>query len=236
MLGAFFLTAGQFLLNYARARAVLRFHELSKVDRRRPVLYLRSFRDDEVTIRTTRSARRTWLDRLAGPSHERFEHVVARQLWGYGPVVTVGQPGRSPYRIGAVRDELPAATWRQDIQEWLLDARLIVVTIGRTAGLQWELERINDLGLWSRVVLLFPPVTESDLLARWQTFGDVTLARVPGLNLPAEPFGALAAVVRPGESPTLYGGAPRGGMGLPSCPRSGVARGGGGSAASPDER
>lgn len=208
--GLYFLTAGQLLLRYARTRAVLRFHELARLDQRRPVLYLRSFRDDAVTIRTARVARRTWLDRLAGPYRERFEHVVARHLWGFGPVVAVGQPGRSPYQIGAVRDELPDETWRQDIQEWLLAARLIVVTIGRTAGLRWELERINDLGLWSRVVLLIPPVARDELLARWRTFGEATLAGVTGLALPAEPFGALAAVVGPGERPTLYGGAPRG--------------------------
>ena len=209
MVGALLLTQGQFLVRYTRGRAVLRIHELLRVDRRPPVLYLRSFRDDAVTIRTARSMRRTWLDRLAGPYRERFEHVVAWHLWRYGPVVTVGQPGRSPWRIGAVRDELPVETWQQDIQEWLLAARLIIVTIGRTAGLQWELERINDLGLWSRVVLLFPPVAEKELLARLQIFRGVTLARVPGLTLPAEPFGALAAVVRPGESPTLYAGARR---------------------------
>jgi TM2 domain-containing membrane protein YozV len=209
MVGALCLTAGQFLLRYTRERAVLRVHELLKVDRRPPVLYLRSFRDDAVTIRTARWARRTWLDRLAGPYRERFEHVVAWHLWRYGPVVTVSQPGRSPWRIGAVRDELPIETWQQDIQEWLLAARLIIVTIGRTAGLQWELERINDLGLWSRVVLLFPPVAEKELLARWRIFRGATLARVPGLTLPAEPFGALAAVVRPGERPTLYAGARR---------------------------
>jgi TM2 domain-containing membrane protein YozV len=208
-LGFVSLSGGQLLLGYARVRAVLRFPELAKIDQRRPVLYLRSFRDDTLTIGTARSGRRTWLDRLAGPYWERFEDVVARHLWDYGPVITVSQPGRSPWRTGAVRDELPSETWQQDIQEWLHAAQLIVVTIGRTAGLQWELERINDLGLWPRVVLLFPPVAENEVLARWQTFRRVTLAGVPGLDLPAEPFGALAAVVRPGESPTLYTGAPR---------------------------
>jgi hypothetical protein len=44
------------------------------------------------------------------------------------------------------------------------------------------------------VVLLFPPVAEKELLARLQIFRGATLARVPGLTLPAEPFGALAAV------------------------------------------
>ena len=71
--------------------------------------------------------------------------------------------------MGAAREELPAESWTRNIQEWLAAARLIVLTVGRTEGVQWEVEQIRRLGLWPKVILLFPPVSDDELAIRWRS-------------------------------------------------------------------
>jgi hypothetical protein len=91
----------------------------------------------------------------------------------------------------------------------LTSARLIIMTIGRTAGLRWEVERISELGLWSKVVLLFPPVPEEELARRWRNFREGTVQGMRELALPLASTGALTAVVTTAPAATFYGGARR---------------------------
>lgn len=198
------LCAGSLLLRLARATATLRASELLSRDDRAPVLYLRSFKDDALRMRTDRAGRRTWLDRLTAPARERFEQVIAWHLWSYGPVVAISRPGSAGQPIGAAREELPAESWTRDIQEWLAAARLIVMTVGRTEGVQWEVEQIRRLGLWPKVILLFPPVSDDELAIRWQEFRHVAIRHGGDPTHPADVAGALAAIVSGDERTTAY--------------------------------
>jgi hypothetical protein len=203
------LCAGSLLLRLARATATLRASELLSRDDRAPVLYLRSFKDDALRIWTDRAGRRTWLDRLTAPARERFEQVIAWHLWSYGPVVAISRPGSAGQPIGAAREELPAESWTRDIQEWLVAAQLIVMTVGRTEGVQWEVEQIRRLGLWPKVILLFPPVSDDELAIRWQEFRHVAIRHGGDPTHPAGLAGALAAIVSGDERTTAYVAASR---------------------------
>jgi hypothetical protein len=168
--GAIMVAVGMLLLRTAQRVATRRSADLLAADARDPVLYLRSFTDDRVRIRTDRLARRTWLDRLIGPTRERFEAAIAWHLWSYGPVVAIRRPGGSRQPLGAARQELDGAAWTRQIDEWLASARLIALTLGRSGGLRWEIDRIRELKLEARLVLLFPPVGEDELARRWLEF------------------------------------------------------------------
>jgi hypothetical protein len=115
-------------------------------------------------IRTERWARRTWLDRLTGPERERFEQIVAWHLWSYGPVIAIKRPGGSSQPLGAAREELNQDNWTRQIDEWLVSARLISMTLGRTGGLQWEINRIRELGLHDKLLIVFPPIARRSAL------------------------------------------------------------------------
>jgi hypothetical protein len=169
-LGAGFMAAGLFLIWAARRAATRRSADLLAADQRAPVLYLRSFSDDAVRIRTDRWARRTMFDRLSGPVRERFEQIVAWHLWSYGPVIAIRRPRGSRQPVGAAREELDNDEWMRQIDEWLVSARLVSITLGRTAGLQWEINRIRDLGLREKLLILFPPVGGPELDSRWREF------------------------------------------------------------------
>ncbi len=168
--GASFIVVGLLLIRAARRAASRRSADLLAADNRAPVLYLRSFSSDSMRIHTERWARRTWIDRLAGPERERFEQIVAWHLWSYGPVIAIKRPAGSRQPVGAAREELNQDNWTRQIDEWLVSARLISMTLGRTAGLQWEINRIRELGLGDKLLVLFPPIDERELDGLWQEF------------------------------------------------------------------
>jgi hypothetical protein len=219
------LFAGALIFRAARRLAMLSADEVMRTDERPPVLYLRSFGDDRVKIRSRRSGRRFWLEGLGGPSHERFEEVLAWHLWTYGPLVTIAQPRRrrpqvvdemigalgveitgESRRLGAARQTLPAETWQRHVEYWLASARLIAVTLGRTEGLGWEIECLTRLGLWSKAVLIFPPVGAEELERRWRTFREIASRAGLHVTLPADPGGALVAVAGVTDGMIVYSG------------------------------
>lgn len=169
-IGVGFTAAGVVLVWIARRAATRRSADLLAADKRAPVLYLRSFSDDRVRIRTERWARRTIFDRFFGPVRERFEQIIAWHLWSFGPVVAIRRPGGFQRSIGAAREELDGDKWKYQIDEWLVSARLVSMTLGRTAGLQWEINRIRELGLHEKLLILFPPVDGRELADRWRGF------------------------------------------------------------------
>jgi hypothetical protein len=133
-----------------------------------PILYLRSFQDDSVKITISALSPHTRKAFLLGPHRQRFEEFLVAQLSIFGPVVAVSQPGHHSQPIGASREELASTSWQNDIQQWLLASQFIVVGVGRTAGLQWELQQIAHLGLTSKLMFLFPPVSTLELRRRWR--------------------------------------------------------------------
>jgi len=62
----------------------------------------------------------------------------------------------------------------------LIPRKLIVLSIGRTAGVRWELEQIRLSGFMSKLVLLFPPVSQDDLANRWMQWRGGPASEVTG--------------------------------------------------------
>src|SRR5205085_6398845 len=79
-IGAVLLAAGAPLRRHARRLAALEAHEALRRDLRPMVLYLRTFADDSLTIRTAPYVRRSFIDRLSPHRFERFEEVLVRNL------------------------------------------------------------------------------------------------------------------------------------------------------------
>ena len=203
--------AGLAVLPYRRARRLAGLEAASVVDRdeRDPILYLRSFGDDDLKVRAHGGAQRhSPLERFGPRRRERFEEVIAGCLWAHGPVVAVGEPGERLAPIGAARTNLDDANWRAGVETWMAQAGLIVITVGRTAGLAWEIARVAELGLWDRTVLLFPPIPTYELEDRWQQL--VATAAQAGTQLEAKlgPAGVVLARVD-GQRLVVYAGVER---------------------------
>lgn len=182
----------------ARRAALLTAAKLMRRDRRPMVLYLRSFGDDDLRIRSHASRRHSLIERFVRRRREPFEEVVAWQLWGYGPVVAVSEPGTSSPPMGAAREELPGLTWQQRVEQWMGEARLIAVMVGRTQGLAWELEQLTQLRLWHKTVLVLPPVETAEARRRWASVRDLLgRAGLPAGLRSINPDRALALAVPP---------------------------------------
>jgi len=162
-----------FVFRRARRHALLGASELRQQDPRPEVLYLRSFGDDRLKVRARRSARQSWLERLAAPRRERFEEIVAWHLSRLGPVVAISEPGEWFAPLGAAREELRQETWQEEIEQRMRLAQAIAIVPGRTVGLAWEVARLTALDLWSRAVIVFPPVPAAELQARWEVFSSI---------------------------------------------------------------
>jgi hypothetical protein len=141
---------------------------LLKKDPRPFVLYLRSFRDDSSFRMWARTANgRILPERLVRIS---FEEVVADHLWGYGPVLAIGDPktsdGAAP--LGAARDYTLSSDWQNHVSELMQRTSLIVAVVAQTSGLAWEIDAVARHGLLAKFVLLFPPVDNSELKTRFE--------------------------------------------------------------------
>lgn len=200
-IGATLLAVGTLIRRRARRLAALDADEVLRRDPRPMVLYLRTFADDSLTIRTATYARRSFVDRLSPRRFERFEEVLVRNLTMIGPVVALNPSGTDLAPIGAARETLAADQWQPTIAGWMADAQLIVVGAAPEAiseGFEWELREIDTQELWSKTLLVLPPVPYFMMRTRWErftkVFTDTAMARHP---IPSDPARTLALLGYP---------------------------------------
>ena len=110
-----------------------------------------------------------------------FEEVVTDHLWGYGPVLAIGDPqtkGKTA-PLGAARDYATDSDWQDRVMELMQQASMVVVIAGQTKGLVWEIETVVSQGFLSKLVLLLPPVEWQEREARWRFLE----SSIPSLSL-----------------------------------------------------
>lgn len=156
-----------------RRHAALRAVDQRERDARPWLLYLRSFRDDKLRVYTHMSPRHSLLERLLAFRRERFELMLTWHLWRFGPVVAVGRPGERLAQLGAAREYLPADAWQAEIEDRMVNASAIVVVLGRTEGLAWELRTIERLAVADKMMIVVPPLREAELERRWDAFNEI---------------------------------------------------------------
>jgi hypothetical protein len=168
--------------------------ELMASDGRKPVLLLRSFGDDKMSV-----AEALTLGQIKALT--RMEESITEQFRPFGPLVAIGKPGEALPELGASRDYYSDSEWRAAALKLMEQALLIVVIAGVSPGLRWELEAIARAGHQSKLIVLMP---EPHRQRRW---GIITeeLRSVPGFDgLPHEvPRGLLCMHAASGAGCTL---------------------------------
>jgi len=128
------------LLRRGRRTEALTAAEAMARDPRPPVLYLRSFQDDAAVALAGggwRLPRR--IGRLmvwATPEQE-----LSRILNRIGPVVAIGKPGEPLPELGAARVYVAHADWQAVVGDLMRKAALVVVRVGESPGVLWEIEQ-----------------------------------------------------------------------------------------------
>ena len=111
------------------------------------------------------------------------EEKLAKAMRIIGPGLTIGRPDEKSFPLGFIR--LYVAThddWKKKVEELMADARLVILRLGNTPGLIWELEKAREVLTPERIVLLLP---KESSLVRGPGERDI------GLQLsPRGPYGA----------------------------------------------
>jgi hypothetical protein len=160
--------ASRWLFKYGAALRKLDAIELIKNDPRAPVLYLRSFDDDAVPdytgSMTPLGARLT------------VEMQLAKVFMGMGPVVSIGRPGELLPELGTNRFYVSDDDWQQAVLYFLDRAAAVIIVVGRSTGVTWEITTALRNVPISRLLFVFPY-----LLAREnRTLGKELQELIPG--------------------------------------------------------
>ena len=153
------LSAG--FIRWGRMRRAPRAEKVLVEDARAPILFLRSFRDeddDKGVTGVSRSLKSA--DRSLAPSTPawgpREQEALASIFRKIGPYVAIGKPREKLPEVGAARMYVGDDDWQTRVTELSTRARLVIVRAGSTNGLQWEVERLVALVPPTKVLVLLP--------------------------------------------------------------------------------
>jgi hypothetical protein len=120
---------------------------LLAVDRRSPVLLLRSFKDDEKAH--FGMGERQLFD-------FSLEARLVRHFMRFGPFIAVGSPLDNVPQIGAARAKLADNEWQGVVLSWMRAASVIVMLAGKTKWVTWELSTLVEGQYLEKLILLVP--------------------------------------------------------------------------------
>lgn len=124
------------------------------------ILYLRSFTDEHIGIHTDFPdfESNTCLRTLLWP-RVSFEELLSMCSWAVqGNMITVGRPGEWLPKAGAMRGYYDNDQWQQAIHTTALRAKAIILTLGATQSLGWEIRHIKEWGLLTKCTFVIPPL------------------------------------------------------------------------------
>jgi len=122
--------------------------ELLAIDRRAPILYLRSFDDDAVPDQTGAVI-------PFGPQ-QTIEMRLVEAFAALGPVVSIGRPGERLPELGANRFYVSDDDWQQAVRYFLERAAAVIILVGRSMGVAWEIETALHTVPRQKLLFVFP--------------------------------------------------------------------------------
>ena len=122
-----------------------------------PVLYLRAFDDDVLNNSALR--RREIIFSL--------EDVVTRTLEGRGPVIAVSDPRLSGGGRAVAAQRVPLTDdWQQSVLEMMTKAPAVVMVVGNTVGVSWEIDRLIERHFVDKTIFIIPPLDRDEAVRR----------------------------------------------------------------------
>jgi hypothetical protein len=141
----------------ARQMAAPTAEELLLKDCRRPVLYVRSFDDDDRSFDKVRRWM-AWFSPGEGGRHAvRYEETVVKILTPVGPVIAIGRPSEDLPELGAARTYTSDAEWQSWVVSKHQECSLVLLQAGLSTGLRWEVERVFRGDSFRPTLVCFPP-------------------------------------------------------------------------------
>lgn len=129
---------------------------LFAVDRRPGLLFLRSFLDDSVVVSRSRSMPEYVLG-VPKKLPQRLEESLVDVAFRFGPVAALSDPSAGLPMLGAARDVSSNDQWQNYVMNKLGECEDVVLVIGQTEGLKWEMSVIRDHDLMGKLIIVIPP-------------------------------------------------------------------------------
>ena len=140
---------GFFVLIRGRRYFQINADSLLAIDQRAPILFLRSFDDDERQI--YRLSDRAFVD-------FSLETRLTSHFSRFGPFIAIGSPKETVPQLGAARVLLSDDEWQPRVKHWIQDASLIIMYSGKTHWVNWELRKVLQNESITRLILMIPQV------------------------------------------------------------------------------
>lgn len=149
---------------------------LTESDQRAPILFLRSFRNDHIDLK---NAKIPWHTRIFDPGTQAgtLEELIVQNYSLLGPVIGLGNPDDPTPPIGVARDYVSHQNWKAQILSFMDQASTIVIGMGQTDSLFWEIQQIKELGYLNKTTFFFPPIQEENLVILDKLFLNLQLSK-----------------------------------------------------------
>ncbi len=129
-----------------------------RLDPRPRIVWLRSFRNDELRVDSIVSH-----IPLDHESHflsfkkSKLEELIVEMLSNFGPVVAIDGDRPKRFTLGAYRLNTNELSWKKTVHEQVSLAKYVFVLLDSTPSLMWELAQIREIAPLEKIFLLVPP-------------------------------------------------------------------------------
>lgn len=147
------------LIRYKAQKTLLKsLDELINLDNRKPILFLRSFRDDQVYLRHLKV---NFFVRLFDKNIQlgTLDELILDKFSHIAPLISIGNPNDIEAPIGTARKYISSEPqkWQKVILDLMTESKYIFIVIDNTEGVLWELETIMKNNFENKTILIFPP-------------------------------------------------------------------------------
>ncbi len=185
-LGAILIVAGHLLFFFGKRLAARRiWNPDNPADTRPPVLFLRSFADDQLRFsQPWWNVFGRWIDLWS--FRRNVDETMIDEIAQYGPVVALGMPGETNIPFGASRYYSSHDDWQRIVTDTAKRAHAIVIGAGDSPGVRWEYDLLARERLLDKTLMLFPATLDNDnsAIAALQAFSEAT-----DIDVACEPAG-----------------------------------------------
>ncbi|MEM9059108.1 MAG: hypothetical protein AAGD13_01480 [Pseudomonadota bacterium] len=147
---------GRIAIRVARTFMRTSLQKIQHQDARAPVLFLRSFLNDQVALPAKGFSLERWL--LDGASQGMtLDYLVLGEGTTVGPTVALGNPDDPAPPYGVARGYFTHDTWQEAVAGLCEDASAIVMVLDTTAGVKWEIGHIVQRDYLAKTLFLLAP-------------------------------------------------------------------------------
>jgi hypothetical protein len=153
------------LLHRAHRRAALGYQDVIKDDARNPVLFLRSFREDQRPLEPPMKSLLAKALRLKN-RRRTLDEIVLDAASPVGPVLALAAPSEEIAPLGAARLYVDDTIWQNTIRGLAQRSRAVIIYLDEGRGVLWEFEHLLTAGHEPKTLCLLNPSTSKVTVQR----------------------------------------------------------------------